>query len=98
MSLSHCCGLRGLRTYGTSTRPRKCKRRFGSGKLNFHSNLPPSHVIAITVVTGVHAGCYELLAHGGIRGIADLKGKTVGGDSRWLSLIVAYIGLDPKTT
>jgi len=74
----------------------------GSGKLDFQSNLPIAHVIAIdrglpiTVVTGVHAGCYELFAHGGIRGIADLKGKSVGGDSRYLSLIAAYVGLDPK--
>src|SRR5215470_10818760 len=61
----------------------------GHGKFDFHSNLPFDHAIAIdrkqpiTVVTGVHAGCYELFAHGGIRGIADLKGKSVGGDSRW---------------
>jgi NitT/TauT family transport system substrate-binding protein len=46
----------------------------GHGKLDFQSNLPLSHVIAIdrglpiTVVTGVHAGCYELFAIGGIRG------------------------------
>ena len=57
------------------------------GKLDFHSNLPLVHVIAIdrqlpiTIVTGVHAGCYELFAHQGIRGIADLKGKSVGGDA-----------------
>jgi NitT/TauT family transport system substrate-binding protein len=74
----------------------------GAGKFDFHSNLPLAHAIAIdrglpiTVVTGVHAGCYELFAHYGIRGIADLKGKSVGGDSRWLSLIAAYVGLDPK--
>jgi NitT/TauT family transport system substrate-binding protein len=74
----------------------------GRGRLDFQSNLPLSHVIAIDrelpiiVVTGVHAGCYELFAHEGIRGIADLKGKSVGGDSRWLSLIAAYVGLDPK--
>src|SRR5271169_3208448 len=74
----------------------------GRGKLDFQSNLPLDHAIAIdrglpiTVVTGVHAGCYELFAHEGIRGIADLKGKSVGGDSRWLSLITAYVGLDPK--
>src|SRR4029077_2820192 len=74
----------------------------GHGKFDFQSNLPLAHVIAIdrelpiTVVTGVHAGCYELFAHGGIRGIADLKGKSVGGDSRYLSLIAAYVGLDPK--
>ena len=74
----------------------------GAGKIHFHSNLAHEHVIAIdrglpiTVVAGIHAGCYELFAHGGIRGIADLKGKRVGGDSRLLSLIAAYVGLDPK--
>jgi NitT/TauT family transport system substrate-binding protein len=74
----------------------------GRAKLDFHSNLPLSHIVAIdrglpiTVVMGVHAGCYELFAHRGIRSIADLKKKTVGGDSRWLSLIAAYVGLDPK--
>jgi NitT/TauT family transport system substrate-binding protein len=74
----------------------------GAGKFDFHSNLPLEWAIAIdrglpiTVLTGVHAGCYELFAHGGIRGIADLKGKRVGGDPRWLSLIAAYVGLDPK--
>ena len=74
----------------------------GIGKLDFQSNLPLAHVVAIdtqlpiTVITGVHAGCYELFAHGGIRSIADLKGKSVGGDARWLSLIAAHVGLDPK--
>jgi NitT/TauT family transport system substrate-binding protein len=74
----------------------------GHSKFDFHSNLPLSHVVAIdrglpiTVLTGLHAGCYELFAHGGIRGIADLKGKTVGGDPPWLSMIAAYVGLDPK--
>jgi NitT/TauT family transport system substrate-binding protein len=74
----------------------------GRGKFDFQSNLPMDHVIAIdrglpiTVLTGLHAGCYELFAHDGIRGVADLKGKSVGGDPRWLSMIAAYVGLDPK--
>ena len=56
----------------------------GQGKFDFQSNLPlGAHYrdrwqLPITVVTGVHAGCYELFAHGGIRSIADLKGKSVG--------------------
>jgi NitT/TauT family transport system substrate-binding protein len=68
--------------------------------------LPLGHIIAIdrelpiTVVTGVHAGCYELFAHGGIRGIADLKGKSVGtlggGGAELTSMMAAYVGLDPK--
>jgi NitT/TauT family transport system substrate-binding protein len=74
----------------------------GQGKFHFQSNLPLDHAIAIdrglpiTVLSGVHVGCYELFAHGGIRSVADLKGKRVGGDSRLLSLIAAYVGLGPK--
>jgi NitT/TauT family transport system substrate-binding protein len=76
----------------------------GSGKFDFHSSLSLAHAIAIdrglpiTVVTGVHAGCYELFAHGGIRGIADLKGKRVGhiGGFELISMMAAYVGLDPK--
>jgi NitT/TauT family transport system substrate-binding protein len=79
------------------------QEELGRGKLDFQSNLAHDHAIAIdrgvpiSVVAGVHAGCYELFAHGDIRGLADLKGKRVGGsDSRWLTLIAAYVGLDPK--
>ncbi len=32
----------------------------------------------ITVLAGVHVGCFELFGNEGIRSIADLKGKTVG--------------------
>src|SRR5580700_1216472 len=59
----------------------------GSGKFDFQSHLTLDHAIAIdrglpiTIVTGVHAGCYELFAHGGIGSIADLKGKRIGAES-----------------
>ncbi len=79
------------------------QEELGRGKLHFQSNLAFEHAIAIdrglpiTIVSGVHAGCYELFAHGDIRGLADLKGKRIGADdTRWLSLIAAYVGLDPK--
>ena len=74
----------------------------GSGKFDFGSGLPLDHAMAIdrgvpiTILTGVHAGCYELFAHEGIRSIADLKGKRIGAESILLSLIAAYVGLDPK--
>jgi NitT/TauT family transport system substrate-binding protein len=76
----------------------------GRGKLDFQPSLSLSWIIAIdsgvpiTVVTGVHAGCYELFAHGGIRGIAELKGRSVGhlGGFELISMMAAYVGLDPK--
>lgn len=55
----------------------------------------------ITMVGGLHIGCYELFAHEGIHSIRDLKGKTVGvqhfGSSPQLlvSSMAAYVGLDP---
>jgi NitT/TauT family transport system substrate-binding protein len=76
----------------------------GSGKFDFGSNFALALAVAIdrelpvTVVTGLHAGCYELFVHGDIRDIADLKGKSVGqlGGTRLISMMAAYVGLDPK--
>jgi NitT/TauT family transport system substrate-binding protein len=75
----------------------------GHGKFDFQSGTPWGHAIdidrelPITVVTGVHAGCYELFVHGGIRSIADLRGKkVVPSDPHLLSIMAAYVGLDPK--
>src|SRR5262245_46412768 len=55
----------------------------------------------ITVVAGVHVGCFELFAHEGIRSIRDLKGKRVGVQGLglvphvFLTSMAAYVGLDP---
>jgi NitT/TauT family transport system substrate-binding protein len=52
----------------------------------------------ITIISGVHAGCYELFAQPGIRGVADLKGKKVGltATPDLIQMMAAYVGLDPK--
>src|SRR5947208_11211141 len=71
----------------------------GHGKFDFHSSTPWGYAIAIdrelpiTVVTGVHAGCYELFVHGGIRSIADLREKKVGqfGSAYLISMMAAYV-------
>ncbi len=34
--------------------------------------------VPVTIVAGVHVGCFELFAQEYIRGIAELKGRTVG--------------------
>jgi NitT/TauT family transport system substrate-binding protein len=55
----------------------------------------------VTVLAGVHAGCYELFAHEPIRTISDLKGKRVGvqdlgsAGHLYLVLMAAHVGLDP---
>jgi NitT/TauT family transport system substrate-binding protein len=56
---------------------------------------------SVTVLAGVHVGCFELFAKEGIRSVADLKGRTVGqqglGSSPhvFISAMAALVGLDP---
>lgn len=58
--------------------------------------------VAITVLSGVHVGCIELLASESIRSVRDLKGKKVGipgfGNSSHvhITLMAARVGLDPS--
>jgi NitT/TauT family transport system substrate-binding protein len=55
----------------------------------------------ITIIAGVHVGCFELFGNERIRSIADLKGKTVGvpdlGSSPhvFVATLAAHVGLDP---
>jgi NitT/TauT family transport system substrate-binding protein len=56
---------------------------------------------AISVLAGVHVGCFELFGNERVRRITDLKGKTVGvtglgsSDHMFVSVMAANIGLDP---
>jgi NitT/TauT family transport system substrate-binding protein len=55
----------------------------------------------LTVVSGVHIGCFELFGNESVRSIADLKGKSVGvqalGSSQhvFAAAMAAHVGLDP---
>jgi NitT/TauT family transport system substrate-binding protein len=57
--------------------------------------------LSITIVAGIHVGCFELFAKEGIRSVADLKGRTVGvqalGSSPhvFISAMATLVGLDP---
>ena len=56
----------------------------------------------IRILTGIHAGCFELFGTDRIRSIKDLKGRTVAvpglGTSHYLYVasIAAYVGLNPQ--
>jgi NitT/TauT family transport system substrate-binding protein len=57
------------------------------------------HGVPITILAGVHSGCYELFAREGIGSITELKGKQVGlqaGSPALLKLMAAQVGLDPE--
>jgi NitT/TauT family transport system substrate-binding protein len=79
-------------------------RDLGHGKFDFATSLAMQHIVGIdagaptTVVSGVHAGCYELFAHPDIRNVTDLKGKRVGLNAtpELMQMMAAYVGLDPR--
>src|SRR5215470_12291714 len=77
------------------------------GQVDFTMNYATNFVRSIdagapiTMLAGIHAGCYELFAQAGIRSMADLKGKSVGIQALGsnphvlLTLLAAQVGLDP---
>ena len=77
---------------------------FAENRFDFASNVTPANVsfvdagVPVTIVAGVHAGCYELFASKGIRNVRDLKGKRIGTTAATdlIELMAAFVGLDPK--
>ena len=63
--------------------------------------LPLEGGAPITVVAGLHTGCFELFAHEPIRTIGDLKGRRFGinalgsGKHMYVAIMAAQVGLDP---
>jgi NitT/TauT family transport system substrate-binding protein len=78
---------------------------FSDGRVDFTVTFAVNHIQAIdqgapiTILAGVHAGCYELFAHEALGSITELKGKQVGlhaGSPALLKLMTAQVGLDPE--
>jgi len=76
-----------------------------AGEVDFVLSFAVNHIQAIdhgapiTILAGVHSGCYELFAREDLRSITELKGKTVGlqaGSPALLRLMAAQVGLDPQ--
>jgi NitT/TauT family transport system substrate-binding protein len=71
--------------------------------LNFASLLVAGldRGVELTVLGGVHVGCFELFVNEGIRNLAELKGKRVGitflgsPGHLFLAAIAAHVGIDP---
>ena len=57
--------------------------------------------VELTVLGGVHVGCFELFVNDGSRSLAELKGKSVGitflgsPGHLFLAAIAAHVGMDP---
>jgi NitT/TauT family transport system substrate-binding protein len=81
--------------------------RFLRGDVDFAINFASSLIILdqagarATILTGVHPACFALFGNDRVHKILDLKGKRVGVDHMggaahvFLSIMVAYVGLDP---
>jgi NitT/TauT family transport system substrate-binding protein len=79
----------------------------GRGEADFTSTFAASTILPIdagspiTVLAGVHRGCYELFAQDDIRTISDLRGRRVGvpaprsSPHLYLSVMATHVGLDP---
>jgi NitT/TauT family transport system substrate-binding protein len=76
-------------------------KALASGEIDLTLHFSPPLLIPIdagdkiTMIAGVHVGCFELLATERIRSIADLKGKTVGVPDLGTSPHVETIFLQP---
>lgn len=59
--------------------------------------------LPITVLAGLHMGCWELFATEQVQAIRDLRGKRIaimmktGVDHAFVANILAYVGIDPNT-
>jgi NitT/TauT family transport system substrate-binding protein len=77
----------------------------GEVDLSLHFSAPSIAAVdsgeSLTMIAGVHVGCFELFANERIRSIRDLKGKKVGVQA-WgvaphvfVMSMASYVGLDP---
>jgi NitT/TauT family transport system substrate-binding protein len=83
-------------------------RALADARVDLNSGLAGQFIIRIdagdpiVILSGTHAGCFELFATGGIRTVKDLNGKTVAvpgmGTSHHVVVasLAAYVGLDPR--
>jgi NitT/TauT family transport system substrate-binding protein len=75
------------------------------GEVDFARDFAPNLALTmsagrpITVLSGLHLGCFEIFGTKDIRTIGDLKGRAVGGigtgDKALLTIMTALVGLDP---
>jgi NitT/TauT family transport system substrate-binding protein len=81
---------------------------FMRGDFDFITDFAPLCVhaidqgMAVTVLAGLHAGCFELFANEDVHSIADLRGKAIGvaalnsPQHMFLAPIAAHVGIDPS--
>jgi NitT/TauT family transport system substrate-binding protein len=78
-----------------------------NGEIDFSLNFVASLIVALdagarlTLLGGIHSGCFELFVKRGIESVVDLRGRNVAvqglgsGPHLFLASIATYVGLDP---
>jgi NitT/TauT family transport system substrate-binding protein len=82
---------------------------FAHGEIDFANGFVTGAVrrvdagVPITVLAGMHPGCFNLFVHEHIRTFTDLNGKQVGfndgpgsASHAYVSIMAAHVGLDPQ--
>jgi NitT/TauT family transport system substrate-binding protein len=84
-------------------------QNLGAGEADIGADFAPPIVThldrgtPVVILGGLHVGCFELFGTDRVKTIRDLKGKSVGVRSldtpphAFLSIMAAYVGLDPRT-
>jgi NitT/TauT family transport system substrate-binding protein len=79
-----------------------------AGRADLTATNAPSLMLAIdagrsiSILSGLHVGCFELFANDSVQAIRDLKGKRIAisatgsGEHVYLASILAYVGMDPR--
>jgi NitT/TauT family transport system substrate-binding protein len=83
-------------------------RSVGSDKVDISMGFIANHIVEldaetpITLLSGVHAGCFELFGTKRVNAIRDLKGKRVAvpalrsAHHNFIACMATYVGVDPK--
>lgn len=83
-------------------------KTLATGQADISADFAANLVVAldsgnpVTVLSGLHVGCTELVGTGRVKSVRDLRGKTIaiagfgGPDHTLMSIILAYVGLDPR--
>jgi NitT/TauT family transport system substrate-binding protein len=83
-------------------------KTLASGRADINAAFAPNVLMAldrgspVTVLAGLHIGCQELLGSSRIKSVRNLQGKTIAitefgsPEHTFVSIILAYIGLDPR--
>jgi NitT/TauT family transport system substrate-binding protein len=94
--------------YVTRTADETVAEALRAGRADLTATNAPSLMLAIdagrsiSILSGLHVGCFELFANDTVHAVRDLKGKRIAisatgaGEHVYLASMLAYVGMDPR--